>query len=366
MKTLRPFMLLATTIVATATATADASPFKDFYVSVDGRSDQTGTYSAHQNPNFGRLTLLWAHPLPTGYNSTGPSSNHYHRIGAIAHTGSAASPSTTFFNRNIPEWNGTSPPAQNRFLRVAPGTGAFANRWVVADMPDAAVADHSYYDNLTFASVHQQEAEALADTRLVGGNPHGGGMNAAGTGTLPAVAAPTRDPNGTFVWSTGSLDANNRASTPIGWMYSSSAYAVPGSNPARVESRFTRYFDEAQVALQLVSRDPKLKIFTTAGSQILDTAGSTQLLGTGRSWEFTPVFAVDNADFLEGETLTATFRLVDLNSLNPLGSSGDFTFFVAVPEPSTMALAAIGGIAGLGMFSRRRRAGGKRQASLAG
>jgi hypothetical protein len=123
----------------------------------------------------------------------------------------------TFFNRHIPEWNGTSPPAQDRFLRMAPGTGAFADKWVVTDMPDNTVADHSCSDNLTFASVHQQEAAALADARLTGGNPSGGGSNAAGTGTLPAQAAPTRNADGTFVWTAATLDANNRASTPVGW-----------------------------------------------------------------------------------------------------------------------------------------------------
>ena len=353
-----PLILCAAGCLATlSTAGAETFSFKDFYVSVDGRSDQTGTYSAFPNPNFGRLTVTWAHPLPTGYSATSPSSNHYHRIGAFAHTGPAGSPTTFFFNRHIPEWNGTSPPAQNRFLRMTPGTGAFTNKWVVTDMPDNTVADHSYYDNLTFASVHQQEAAALADSRLTGGNPSGGGLNAAGTGTLPAQAAPTRNADGTFVWSAASLDANNRASTPVGWMYSSSAYAVPGSNPARVESRYTRYFDDAQVALELVARDPKLKIYDLAGNQILNPVGSTQLLGTGRTWEFTPVFAVDNSDYVEGEKLTATFRLVDLNPTNPLASSGDFTFHVMVPEPSTVALAAVGGLGGLAAIRRRRRNG---------
>lgn len=353
-----PLILCAAGFLAgLSTVDAQSFSFKDFYVSVDGRSDQTGTYSAFQNPNFGRLTVTWAHAFPTGYNALGPSSNHYHRIGAIAHTGPAGSPTTTFFNRHIPEWNGTSPPAQNRFLRMTPGTGAFANKWVVTDTPDDPVADHSYYDNLTFASVHQQEAAALADSRLTGGNPSGGGLNAAGTAQLPAVAAPTRNADGTFVWSAGSLDANNRASTPVGWMYSSSAYLVPGSNPQRFESRYTRHFDDAQVALELVARDPKLKIYDVAGNQILNAAGSTQLLGTGRTWEFTPVFAVDNGDYVEGEALTATFRLVDLNTTNPLGSSGDFTFHVMVPEPSTVVLAAAGllGLAGGGRWLRRRR-----------
>lgn len=358
MKTLLPILCAAGFFATVSTAAAETFSFKDFYVSVDGRSDQTGTYSAFQNPNFGRLTVTWAHPLPTGYSpTTSPSSNHYHRIGAFAHTGPAASPTTTFFNRHIPEWNGTSPPAQSRFLRMAPGTGAFANKWVVTDMPDNTVADHSYYDNLTFASVHQQEAAALADSRLTGGNPLGGGSNAAGTGTLPAQAAPTRNADGTFVWTAASLDANNRASTPVGWMYSSSAYLVPGSSPNRVESRYTRYFDDAQVALELVARDSKLKIYDVAGNQILNSVGSTQLLGTGRTWEFTPVFAVDNSDFIEGEKLTATFRLVDLSTTNTLASSGDFTFHVMVPEPSTFVLAGAGllGMAGGGRWLRRRR-----------
>jgi hypothetical protein len=72
MKTL-PLILCAAGFLATlSTAAAETFSFKDFYVCVDGRSDQTGTYSAFQNPNFGRLTVTWAHAFPTGYNALGP------------------------------------------------------------------------------------------------------------------------------------------------------------------------------------------------------------------------------------------------------------------------------------------------------
>ena len=73
-----PLILCAAGFLAGfSTVRAEPFSFKDFYVSVDGRSDQTGTYSAFQNPNFGRLTVTWAHPLPTGYSpTTSPSSNH--------------------------------------------------------------------------------------------------------------------------------------------------------------------------------------------------------------------------------------------------------------------------------------------------
>jgi hypothetical protein len=318
---------LSALILAVAAGTASAQ-FKDFYVSIDGRPDQTGTYAAFANPNAGRLTVTWAHAFPTGYDTITPaSSNHYHRIGALAHTGPAASPSTLFTNRNVPEWNGVTPAAQTRFLRVAPGSGAFAGKLVVVDHPDNTVADHSYYDNLTFASVHQQEPTALAD---------------------PLVAGATRLSNGTFQWTGASLPAATRASTNFGWMYTSSAYL---SAPNTWSSRYTQYFDDAQVALQLVSRDSKLGIATTAGTSILTNPGDTQLLGSGRSWEFTPVFNIDAATAINNEILTATFRLVDLRTSAPLQSSGDFTFWVQVPEPTTVATLLAGSVVAL----RRRR-----------
>jgi hypothetical protein len=78
----------------------------DFYVGVDGR--QTITYRGPNdaagvslaNPNFGRLTLLFAHTY-----ADVPANNHYHGIGAYSYSGPAANPTVvdTSSGNRIPE-----------------------------------------------------------------------------------------------------------------------------------------------------------------------------------------------------------------------------------------------------------------------
>lgn len=75
-----------------------------YYVGVDTlQTIASGTYAGMANPNYGRLTLLYAH-----FNETSPSSNHYHAKAVQIYSGPAASPTVTSSANYLPE--GANPP----------------------------------------------------------------------------------------------------------------------------------------------------------------------------------------------------------------------------------------------------------------
>ncbi|MCP9469391.1 MAG: VPLPA-CTERM sorting domain-containing protein [Nitrospira sp.] len=95
----------------------------EYYVGLDGREViPTGTYAGLTNPNYGRLTFLYAH-----LNETDPTRNHYHGIGAYSYSGPADSPviNPTNANNRIPEAYTAQPP-----LPLFPGEGVHAGLWV--------------------------------------------------------------------------------------------------------------------------------------------------------------------------------------------------------------------------------------------
>jgi hypothetical protein len=106
----------------------------EYYVGVDGRETiTTGAYAGLPNPNFGRLTFLFAHP-----NEGNPANNHYHGIGAWSYSGPAASPTVNATNTNnrIPETFTNQAP-----LPLFPGEGAQAGRWVSQAVPGLEYSD---------------------------------------------------------------------------------------------------------------------------------------------------------------------------------------------------------------------------------
>lgn len=117
-----------------------------FYVTVDGRNPLTfGTYTGLDNPNLGRLTLLYAH-----WNDEAPENNHFHSIGSYGYEGEIESPTVTPTNSNnrIPEtYTGQAP------LTLQEGTGDLAGKWVSAETDE-------HYSELTMYSVHALAAAA--------------------------------------------------------------------------------------------------------------------------------------------------------------------------------------------------------------
>jgi hypothetical protein len=122
-------VLLGSLVVSPGLAQAQAAddhdhgkPYEHFYVGLDNRPTiTTGTYAGLTNPNFGRLTYLFAH------TATPPTTNHFHGIGAYSYSGTAASPTivSTSTNNRIPEPYSLIPP-----LVLSSGSGVFADRLI--------------------------------------------------------------------------------------------------------------------------------------------------------------------------------------------------------------------------------------------
>jgi hypothetical protein len=107
-----------------------------YFIALDSLQTLTsGTYAGLPNPNYGRLTFLYAH-----LNDDNPSSNHFHGIGAYSYTGPVESPEVlpTNANNRIPEGFSEEPP-----LRLFPGTGGNAFKLI------SKVYDSEYSDLLT-------------------------------------------------------------------------------------------------------------------------------------------------------------------------------------------------------------------------
>lgn len=305
-----------------------AYDFSDYYVAIDSRPDMTGYYVNHPNPNFNRLTLLFAHSYPSafapGFSFT---TNHYHRVGffnyAAAPAGwssplpAGASPTVVTGNQRLPE--GTYTP-----VKLVPGTGAFAGKFVSTDRVEDGEDISTEYDDFRFRSVQAMRADAEAAE-----SPTQSGVL---TNNVPSSWVPT---------------------SPVGTMFYSSRFPVPGQ-PGRVQARYTAPLTGAVVGLELVSATPGLSITDASGTVLLSGPGSVAVMGDGNTLDFLPVFSIDASIAAPGLEHSATFRLVDLreDAQSRLGASGEFrVVMTAIPEPSALGLLVPAGM----MLLRRRK-----------
>lgn len=118
--------VLAALIVSTAES-SKAGNYVPNYVGIDGLQTLSGgAYGGLPNPNFGRITFLYAHHFETSI-----ANNHYHPIGVWTYTGPADAAVITNSNstgNRIPEVYYALPPLT---LVSAPGDlPAFAGRLV--------------------------------------------------------------------------------------------------------------------------------------------------------------------------------------------------------------------------------------------
>lgn len=302
--------------VVSFASVASAYDFLNYYVALDGRPDQTGALVNHPNPNFNRLSLLWADTFPNAWSPNLTfNTNHYHRVGAIAHvvpTGySSSNPvpanvalDTFFFNSRLPE--STFPD-----IKMNPGTGVWAGKYVTGNRPQIFEDRSTFYDDLRIASVHHMR-------------------NAAGS-----------DP--------GSQAA---ATSPVQAMYYSSrfTYTQNGFNLVN-QPRYTGMMDDVIVGLRLVSISPGLNVAEPDGDALFTGGvGTVETLGPGNAFDFSFAFWVDGSAALDSR-YSAFFELVNLNSASTIPGSGQWRFDVqAVPEPATLGL-----LAGAAVLALRRR-----------
>ncbi len=94
----------------------------EFFIGLDGLNVlDRGTYAGLDNPNYNRLTLLFAH------REEDPTTNHFHGIGAYSYSGTVDNPiiNSTSTNNRIPETYTNQPP-----LTLLPGTGIYRDRLI--------------------------------------------------------------------------------------------------------------------------------------------------------------------------------------------------------------------------------------------
>jgi len=124
---LNRFLVVSVSVIALATAAiADGDAPTDVYIiGVDSLQTLTsGTYANLPNPNYGRLTFLYAH-----YS---PGTEHFHGIGAWSYSGDRNNPIVRNTNNNnrIPELAQRERPGGQRYLELRPGSGVFAGKWI--------------------------------------------------------------------------------------------------------------------------------------------------------------------------------------------------------------------------------------------
>ena len=109
-----------------------------YYVGIDGSENLTfGSYAGLDNPNYNKLTFLFAHFRDD------PTTNHFHSLGSYSYTGPVSNPTIidTNTNNRIPEYFTGLPP-----LTLLPGSGVFDNKLI-------SKSSEEEYSNLTIKSV---------------------------------------------------------------------------------------------------------------------------------------------------------------------------------------------------------------------
>ncbi len=123
-------IVLALTMSVAAISNAEAA-FVSYYVGVDTLPTlASGAYSGLSNPNFNRLTFLYAHP-----NEVTPSSSHYHSKGIQIYTGpnlgEGLTATTTSANNFLPE--GSNPPIPLMFASGGIYDGKLASQSIAGN-----------------------------------------------------------------------------------------------------------------------------------------------------------------------------------------------------------------------------------------
>lgn len=121
------FLVAAPLVLSTAFAPAQAHgndtdhDHTEFFVGLDNLNVlNRGTYTGLENPNYDRLTFLFAH------REEDPTTNHFHGIGAYSYSGlDSPTVNPTSTSNRIPEVYTQQPP-----LTLLPGKGIYSDRLI--------------------------------------------------------------------------------------------------------------------------------------------------------------------------------------------------------------------------------------------
>ncbi|HMP16691.1 MAG TPA: all3515 family Zur-repressed PEP-CTERM protein [Gemmatales bacterium] len=146
--------------------------FAEYYIGRDSLQIlPTGPYAGLPNPNFNRITFLYAHTY-----TDNPSSNHYHSKGTYSYTGPNLGNDTAVnpFNPSnfLPE--GARPP-----LKLGEGSGVFAGKHISGLTPGVAFSNLEMRsvdslssaapgspENILFVSSNNRWSGLMTDTNL--------------------------------------------------------------------------------------------------------------------------------------------------------------------------------------------------------
>ena len=142
----RGLITAATALLFGGLATTQADDIASYYVGVDAMPNFTsGVYNGLPNPNYNRLTFLYAHVYPDN-----PANNHYHSKGRYQLIGTPPNVSTNVNPSNfLPE--GALPP-----LLLTVGSGIYAGKYVAAPYTD------TNDQNFAFSKLEIRNTEELA------------------------------------------------------------------------------------------------------------------------------------------------------------------------------------------------------------
>lgn len=121
MRKMQAILVIASAVMCGNLAVAADRDFSmaEYYIGRDLRETiPSGTYAGLPNPNYNRLTWLYAHT----YAST-PNSNHYHAKSVYTYSGPAASPDVVVSTGNFMPEDGSR-------IQLLPGSGVFAGKWI--------------------------------------------------------------------------------------------------------------------------------------------------------------------------------------------------------------------------------------------
>jgi hypothetical protein len=252
-----------------------------YYIGIDSRNPiATGLYAGRENPNFNRLTFLYAHTYQfvPGLAPAGASTfaiNHYHPIGAYTLTGptNAVAVNPTSSNNRIPEIHTRQPP-----LTLAPTTNAL------------------YAGKL----VHSRSREHFSDLRWR---------------ATDDLNQPQRFGPGSPSWILFHSSAGTRTNSLAGGV----------------------------IGLELVSKSEGLHIGTADTLDVLSNPGDRFNLGNGPSIDFAPFFWVNaNAEVGTYSAAFKLVDTNTEGGRTPFLESGIFNFdFKVAPEPTLVIAPAV-------------------------